>query len=226
MEALGIEQALSSAEAASNLEGSLVGTGFWPAVAKVKTDGELIDRYADRIAEIDQRSFRNWALVVVPVGAGTILMLLAPVAGLVLVGFSYNLTDLVAVFVLYLGFGILLMSTHGLAHLVVGRVFGIRFTSWFIGAIGRPQPGVKVDYVSYLKTAPDRRAWMHASGAIVTKIVPFALMGAAVAADLPLWAVWGLAAIGAVSVITDVVWSTKKSDWKKFRREMKFAHMS
>ena len=67
---------------------------------------------------------------------------------------------------------------------------------------------------------------MHASGAVVTKIVPFALIGAAVAADLPFWAVWALPAIGVVSIITDVVWSTKKSDWKKFQREMKFAHMS
>ena len=226
MEAVGIEQALSAAEVASNQEESLAGTGFWQAVAKVKTDRELIDRYADRIALIDQRSFGNWALVVVPVWIGTLMMSLATVVGFVLIGISYDLTDLMAVLVFYVGFGLLLTSSHGLAHLIVGRVFGIRFTSWFIGTIGRPQPGIKVHYASYLKTAPARRAWMHASGAVVTKIVPFALIGAAVAADLPTWAVWVLPAIGVASVITDVAWSTKKSDWKKFQREMKFVHMS
>ena len=226
MEAVGIEKALSTAEAASNREESLDGTGFWQAVARVKTDPELIDRYADRIALIDQRSFDSWVLVVVPAWIGTIMMSLATVVGLVFIGVSYNLTHLMAVLVFYVGFGLLLTSSHGLAHLIVGRLFGIRFTSWFIGTIGRPQPGVKVDYASYLKTAPARRAWMHASGAVVTKIVPFALIGAAVAADLPLWAVWVLPAIGVVSIATDVAWSTKKSDWKKFRREMKFAHIS
>ena len=67
---------------------------------------------------------------------------------------------------------------------------------------------------------------MHASGAIVSKLVPFALIGAAVAADLPSWAVWLLPVIGGVTIVTDVLWSTKKSDWKKFSREMAFAQTS
>ena len=226
MEPVVIEQALPAAEAAANRGEALTGTGFWQAVARVKTDNELIDRYADRIAMIDQTSFRHWALVVVPIGIGTALMSLATAVGIMLIGFAYALTDLTAVVVFYLGFGIVLMTSHGLAHLIVGRLSGIRFTSWFIGTIGRPQPGVKIDYVSYLETRPVRRAWMHASGAIVTKVVPFALIGAAVAASLPSWAVWALPAIGVASIVTDVLWSTKKSDWKKFEREMKFAHMS
>ena len=104
MEAVGIEQALSAAEVASNREESLAGTGFWQAVARVKADPELIDRYADRIALIDQRSFGNWALVVVPAWIGTLMMSLATVGGLVFVGVSYDLTDLMAVLVFYVGF--------------------------------------------------------------------------------------------------------------------------
>jgi hypothetical protein len=64
---------------------------------------------------------------------------------------------------------------------------------------------------------------MHASGAIATKIIPFALIGAAIAADLPAWAVWGLAVIGIASIVTDVLWSTRSSDWKRFKREMRLA---
>jgi len=63
-------------------------------------------------------------------------------------------------------------------------------------------------------------------GALTTKVIPFALIGAAVAADLPGWTVWVLVAVGVISVITDVVWSTKSSDWKKFRRERSFAQTS
>ena len=223
---VGIEEALSASEVALDLGDSLRGTGFWKAVARVKTDSELIDRYADRIAVIDQAAFRSWALVVVPIGVGTILMSLATILGVVLIGVSYGLSDLTAVVVFYLGFGMMLTTTHGLAHLIVGWASGIRFTSWFVGTIGRPQPGVKIDYVSYLKSSPVRRAWMHASGAIVTKIVPFVLIGAAIAAELPTWAVWLLPAIGVISIITDMLWSTKMSDWKKFQREMALAHMS
>jgi hypothetical protein len=64
---------------------------------------------------------------------------------------------------------------------------------------------------------------MHASGALVTKIVPFALLGAAFAADVPIWTVVVLIVVGIGQVLTDVIWSTKASDWKKFRREMGFA---
>lgn len=67
---------------------------------------------------------------------------------------------------------------------------------------------------------------MHASGALVTKAVPFALLGAAVAAGLPAWSVWALAGLGGFMVATDVAWSTKSSDWKKFKREMEFTQSS
>jgi hypothetical protein len=67
---------------------------------------------------------------------------------------------------------------------------------------------------------------MHASGAIVTKTLPFLLIGAAIAADLPVWVVWLLAGFGVATIATDVLWSTKASDWKKFRREMRFSQES
>ncbi|MCZ6736502.1 MAG: hypothetical protein O7B77_00840, partial [Actinobacteria bacterium] len=146
--------------------------------------------------------------------------------GLALVGASYSLDGLPAVVIFYLGFGALLASTHALAHLIVGQILGIEFTRWFVASLARPQPGVKIDYATYLRAPARRRAWMHASGALVTKIIPFALIGGAVAAGLPTWAVLGLAVIGTAMIITDVLWSTTSSDWMKYRREMKFAQTS
>jgi hypothetical protein len=64
---------------------------------------------------------------------------------------------------------------------------------------------------------------MHASGAIVTKIMPFAFIGAAIAAGVPDWVPWALVVIGLVEIGTDIFWSTKSSDWKKYRREMGLA---
>jgi hypothetical protein len=105
----------------------------------------------------------------------------------------------------------------------VGTLQGMRFSHWFIGTSNRPQPGVKVDYATYLRVPASRRAWMHASGAITTKLIPLVGLGAGWAMDAELWALVLLAVLGIGQVITDLVWSTKKSDWKKFRREMAYA---
>jgi hypothetical protein len=64
---------------------------------------------------------------------------------------------------------------------------------------------------------------MHASGAIVTKLIPFLGIPVAMAlSSVPTWVAWTLLALGIMQVITDVVLSTKSSDWAKFRREMDF----
>lgn len=203
----------------------LSGTGFWKLVSEIKKDGSL-HRHIDAVSEIDQKAFKDYALVTVPLGVGTGLMVFGTVLGLVLVGFAYPTEGFWSGFLLLAGAGVLLVTTHGLAHLVVGRAVGVGFTSWFIGDIKRPQPGVKTDYATYLRVDPVSRAWMHASGAITTKLIPFLLLGAGFAADAPAWALILLTGIGVVTVITDILWSTKASDWKKFRREMSFAQES
>jgi hypothetical protein len=224
IEPVEIERSLTAAEVATAAGGGVAGTGFWKAVAALKRRPDLVERHADRVAEIDRSAFENWAFYTMPVIPGTVLMIVATLAGAAAVGMAYFIDgEVVATLVFYAGVGVLLVSTHGLAHLLVGRAAGMEFTHWFIGTVGRPQPGVKVDYATYLRSPAASRAWMHASGAIVTKLVPFALTGAAVAAELPAWAVWGLVAIGVVSVVADVLWSTKASDWKKYAREMRFA---
>jgi hypothetical protein len=217
-----IEEALARAESSVDGGGGLAGTGFWAAVAEVKRQPELVERYAERIDAIDQRAHRSWAWLVIPLGLGTVLALIAVLVGLALVGYAYEVTGAGAVLLFLAGLGVLLAATHGLGHLVVGRVLGIRFHYWYVGEIVRPQPGVKLDYTTYLRADPLSRAWMHAAGAVVTKLIPFLLIPAAIAADLPVWVPWGLAGLGTAMIVTDVVWSAKASDWKKFRREMAY----
>nr|MDE0501202.1 hypothetical protein [bacterium] len=223
METEQIQRALSAAEKAVEGGEGLAGTGFWKAVGAAKRDPDLVDRFAPRIAEIDRRAFLGWAAFSVGAGVGTALMALGTLAGVVLVVWSYGLPDpWNGLVMLGGGGGVLVTTTHGLGHLAVGRLAGMRFTHWFVGSARRPQPGVKVDYDTYLRTGPRSRAWMHASGALVTKVVPFVLLGLVLAADFPSWAAWLLAAQGVLQIITDALWSVKMSDWKKFRREMSF----
>lgn len=221
-----IEESLYTAETALEAGQSLADTGFWKAVTEVKRRPELVERYADRIAHIDARAHRSWALIVMPLWLGTSIAALVALGGVALVWWSYSATGWAAPIVFLVGVGALMGSTHGLAHLVVGRLVGIHFRCWFVGEVRRPQPGVKIDYASYLRTSPRGRAWMHASGAIATKAVPFLFVGAALAADLPVWVAWLLGGVGIVAIVTDVLWSTKASDWKKFKREMEFAQES
>lgn len=218
-----IEATLEAAEQAV-ASGSPIGpTGFWKVVAAVKRDPALVEPYADRIARIDRAALKKWALVAVPLWLGNVVMIGGTMIGLVFVAWAYSLEGNAAGLVFLLGFGILLVTTHSLSHLVAGSLLGMRFTHWFIGAIRQPQPGVKVDYSTYLRAPATSRAWMHAAGAIVTKVLPFAFLGAAFAADLPVWTVVVLVVVGLGQIPTDLFWSTKASDWKKFRREMGFA---
>lgn len=225
MERQGIESVLGIAEERLAQGGSLSGTGFRQVVAQVKKSPELAERYGPRIARIDDAAFRRWPMLVIPLVPGTLLAGVVASIGLALVGWTYVLvgagSDALALISFFGGLGILLGSTHGLGHLVVGRLLGIRFTAWFVGSVQRPQPGVKIDYESYLKSTPVRRAWMHAAGAITTKVIPFALIGAARAAGMPGWVTWVLLGLGVAMVVTDMLWSTKSSDWARFRREMR-----
>jgi hypothetical protein len=219
-----LAQVLDAAEAAVLRGEPLASTGFWQAVAALKRDRELRDRYARRVADIDTAAFRRWAFLPIPTAVGVTLAVLATAAGIVLVGVAYGLDEPGNWITFLAGTAILLGSTHTLAHVVVGRLLGIRFSHWFVASKTRPVPGgAKIDYASYLAASPRRRAWMHASGALVTKAIPFLLVGAAVAADLPVWVVWALIALGVLLIVNDIALSTRASDWKRFRREMAFA---
>lgn len=213
-----LDRAATALEAGQGLSG----TGFWKAVGEIKQSPDLIAELGGRVADIDRRAFQEWALLTVPDPLGTVLATTAALVGIGAVGASYYLSE-PANWLVFAGGGVALFaSTHGLGHYLVGRATGMRFTHWFVGSVGRPQPGVKVDYASYLAAAARQRAWMHAAGALVTKALPFALIPAAMAATLPPWMPWTLGAIGAVQIAVDAVWSVKQSDWKKFRREMSY----
>jgi hypothetical protein len=64
---------------------------------------------------------------------------------------------------------------------------------------------------------------MHASGALATKAAPFVALAFWWATDAPAWAAWACAALGVFEIVTDVVFSTKSSDWKKVARERRVA---
>ena len=193
--------------------------GFWRIVAKVKPDRILVDRYADQIGRIDTAAFRLGVTRRVPVWVGNALLLGATLAGAAAIAAPHVSSTTVAGLLLLGAGAVWTVSLHSPTHWAVGRAIGVDFTDYFIGGPPPPRPGLKSDYATYLRADPDSRAWMHASGAIMTKVAPLFALAFWPASGAPWWSAAGLAAICVASIATDVAFSVKVSDWKKFRRE-------
>jgi len=197
--------------------------GFWRAVAAVKRRRELVDPYANRIAAVDRKTFRRRVRLTFPIGVGIALVIGGLVIDVALLAVASGSSHQWREILVLVGAAGLDIATHGPAHLVVGALVGIRFTDWFIDLAAKRPPGFKTDYASYLRASPRARAWMHAAGAITTKVTPFLVVPYALAIDTEWWAVGALLGVGLAQVVSDVVYSTRKSDWKKFSREMRLA---
>jgi len=225
MEEVAIDRALAACE--QQLEAGrtpdLQALGFWRAVAAVKRRRDLADRFAARIAAIDRQAFRRRVRLVFPLQVGVLLVIGGLVVDLLFLAVANGAAHPWREILVLIGAAGLDIATHGPAHLLVGALAGIRFTDWFLDVARKRPPGFKIDYASYLRAPPRARAWMHAAGAIATKLTPFLVVPYALAIDTDAWAVGVLAAVGIAQVISDVVYSTKKSDWKKFRREIRLA---
>lgn len=222
----GLESTFAACETALAAGGALDlrALGFWRAVARVKRDRALIFRYAERIARIDRSAFAQRVVTRTDAVVGVVVLALGLAVGLLLLGAAASFGRPWRELIVLAGTAALLVATHDLAHYVVGAFTRIGFTEFYVDLRRRqPHPGLKIDYASYLRAPAAARAWMHASGAIVTKLVPFLVVPYALAIACDTWAVAMLLVIGVLQIITDVLFSVRASDWKKFRREMRLA---
>jgi len=197
--------------------------GFWRALAVVKRDRNMVDRYASRIAVIDREAFRRRVTFALPIDLGIALVIGGLVVDLLLLALALTASHPWREVLLLVGAFGLNVAAHYLGHLVVGTLVGIAFTDFFIDLPPRRLPGFKIDYASYLRAAARARAWMHAAGAIATKVVPFLAVPYGLAIEAHPWSIIALLVLGIVQIVTDVLYSVRASDWKRFRREMRLA---
>jgi hypothetical protein len=197
--------------------------GFWRLVAGVKRDPAVADRWADQVGRIDEKAFRAGVRVRAPVWVGNLILLSGVGAGAACIVVARAATsEVVAGVALILAGGLWSVSTHCIAHWLVGRTVGIRFSNYFVAGFP-PRPGLKTEYASYLRADASARALMHASGAIATKLSPFVALVFWPGTEAPWWAAAGLLALGVLQIVTDVLFSVRSGDWRKVKRERAIA---
>jgi hypothetical protein len=198
----------------------LSGLGFWRLVKRVKLSPEAAVRYGEQIGRIDTKAFRRGVPRRFPVWFGNAVLAGGVLAGVAAIVFALQVSSsLLKGLALVAAGGIWAVSFHCLAHWLVGRIGGIRFTDYFFGGPPPPRPGLKTDYGTYLQVPAERRAWMHASGALATKVAPFVPLFFWSASGAPVWSAILLLGFGAVQIVTDLVFSVRSGDWKRFLRE-------
>lgn len=207
--------------------------GFWRLVRRVKLDPGLAYHWADEVGRIDRMVFERRERTRFPVWLGNAVLALGSAVLVAFVPLAVGLArdaatpEPVVPGLMVVAATGLSATLHDPAHWLVGRLAGMRFLWYFFDGPLRIQPGIKVDYETYLRASPGARAWMHACGALASKAAPFAVFAAAylphraAGYDLfPPWALWAVLGVGLVQILSDVLYSTKKSDWKKVRREL------
>jgi hypothetical protein len=197
--------------------------GFWRLVASIKRDAVSLIELVDQVGRIDRAAFRARVRARVPVWLGTLTMVTVVLVGVVAIVLSTVWTGAWAGIALLAAGGAWSLGIHGPAHQAFAWFSGIRITDYFLGGPPPPRPGIKTDYASYLRTDPSRRAWFHASGAVATKVAPFVAVALSPLTNAPAWAVIAMAAYGVFQIVTDVAFSTRTGDWKKYLREREIA---
>jgi hypothetical protein len=206
--------------------------GFWRLVRQVKLEPRLAAHWAEQVARIDRKAFEQRVRPRLPVWLGNAILLASTAVCVALIPIALAIgrdrPESFLAGVLALAASGLTATLHDPAHWVVGRLVRIRFLAYFLGGPLKVLPGIKIDYRSYLLASPGARAWMHAAGAIASKVAPFAVFAAvylphrAAGYDiLPAWSLWAILGLGVLQLITDLLFSTRKSDWKKVRRELR-----
>jgi hypothetical protein len=200
--------------------------GFWRLLRKVKAEPLLARHWAEQAGRIDRKAFEAAVRLRFAVWFGNLVLLLGTLFGAAAVVVAIRASNpTVAGFALLVAAGAWSVTVHSPTHWVVGRAGGIRFLCYFFGGPFPPRPGLKIDYATYLRARPGARAWMHASGALATKVAPFVALAFWWASDAPAWAAWAVGALGVLEILSDVFLSTRSSDWKKVRRERTLARL-
>ncbi len=148
------------------LETGYRGKDFMAIIDAVKKERISDDKLLAQIENTSRRRFMDKVSFRLSVPAGNVLETVITIAALILAFMTGK--D----WMLYICAIILLATLHPLSHYVTGRLFGIRFTHYYLDGPAKIEPTLRIDYASYLRASPVKRALMHAFGVIGTVVAP------------------------------------------------------
>ncbi len=199
-------------ERVKKLENNYNAKEFLSVVNKIKKDKINDDELLSQIENLSRKRFEKKVSLTLGLFTGNLLEIIATVAAVVL-AFWVN-TD----WMLYLCTLILMATLHPLSHYLTGRLFGIRFTHYYLNGPARIEPTLRINYFSYLKAKGAKRALMHASGVIGTLAAP--LIVALIALDKgDLGVAMNLMYFFLLLIVFELLTSTKIGDLMKAKRE-------
>lgn len=194
------------------IEKTFDGKAFWDIINQVKRYKINDDELLKRIADISQKRFREKVSFTLSIPVGNLLEIALTIAALVL---AFRVSS---EWILYLSALLLMTTLHPLSHYITGSLIGIKFTYYYLNGPARIEPTLKIDYFSYLKTTPKRRALMHASGVIGTVIAPLIAALIALSKGVPS-AAFNLFILFLLLIIFELLTSTKIGDLMRAKRE-------
>jgi len=196
----------------NKLENNYSGKEFLSIVNKIKKDKTNDDELLMRIENLSRKRFEEKGSLTLGLFSGNLLEIIVTIAAVVL-AFRVN-ADLM----LYIVTLILMATLHPLSHYLTGRLFGIRFTHYYLNGPARIEPTLRINYFSYLKAKGVKRALMHASGVIGTLAAP--LIVALIALDKGAsGAAMNLMYFFLLLIVFELLTSTKIGDLMKAKRE-------
>jgi len=199
-------------ERVKKLENNYNGKEFLSIVNDIKKDKINGDELIMQIENLSRKRFEGKVSLTLGLFTGNLLEITATIAAIVL-AFRVN-TD----WMLYLCALILMATLHPLSHYLTGRLFGIRFTHYYLNGPARIEPTLRINYFSYLKAKGVKRALMHASGVIGTLAAP--LIVALIALDKgALGVAMNLMYFFLLLIVFELLTSTKIGDLMKAKRE-------
>lgn len=199
----------------------LRGLGFWDAVAEVKRNPALAERYGDRIGELDRRAFDG--PVTMPITFGHLVTLTLIGVAILLTWRGITNPDLLGGLALFVAGSLLATAPHPLTHYAAGRLVGIDFLFYFLNGAIDVEPSIKTDYATYVRASPRERAFMHLAAPVVSVLLTLGIFGIALAAGvstLPMLLVTGLA--GFVLLIESLPFlGVATGDWTWFGMDVR-----
>lgn len=159
-------------EKLKQIEINYSGKDFWGIVNQIKKERINDDASLELVETISKRKFKERTSFMLSVPAGN---LLATVVTVVTIALAFQASD---TWMLYISAFILMTALHPLSHYLIGAIFGIRFTHYYLNGTAKIEPTLRIDYSSYLKASGKRRALMHASGVMGTLAAPLISMSA------------------------------------------------